>query len=373
MAVSRLGVLPVVLCFLSLVPHPAAALWPPPAEAPEAEMLQDALVVKMRPQAGGTARGAAPADLLAGLPVADVAPLFDWPSRSGAGPAAARSARLAGVFRVSFRTPVDVVALSRRLARDPNVEYAEPVLRARVAAVTNDPYLSTSGAWGQPYQDLWGLHRISAPAAWDRATGDGVVVAVIDTGSDPAHPDLAANLWQNPGEIAGNFLDDDGNGFVDDVRGWDFVNGDSDPSDGHGHGTHVAGTIAAVAGNGTGVAGVAWRAKVLPLKGLGDDGFGSSDHLAEAIVYAAENGARVVNMSWGLIGFSRVVEDALALAPATISGRRGRLIRPAPGLCSASEPPRRPTCGRNSRTSASLWTCWRRAGPTPRTPEARTF
>ncbi|HEX7183698.1 MAG TPA: S8 family serine peptidase [Thermoanaerobaculia bacterium] len=280
-------------------------------------MLQDALVIKMRQPANGVAADdSGPRELLAGLPVADVAPLFAWPSPPAQGPGTAgdRPARPAGVFRVSFRAPVDVRELSRRLALDPGVEYAEPVFRARVAATTNDPYLSSSGGWGQAYQDLWGLHKISAPTAWDSATGQGIVVAVVDTGSDLSHPDLAANLWQNPGEIPGNFQDDDNNGFVDDVRGWDFFNGDADPSDDNLHGTHVAGTIAAVANNGIGVPGVAWRAKIMSLKGLDAGGNGFTDQLAEAIVYAAENGARVVNMSWRYYGVSQVVEDALAMA-----------------------------------------------------------
>src|SRR5262245_9524615 len=311
------------LCLLAPALRPAAAIWPPPAdgshrtenrEGPrEPEVRSDALVVKMRqPPEGVSSRR--PQELLAGLPVADVAPLFSWPARQGAGVQGVRSGRLAGTFRISFSQPVDVRAVSRQLALQPDVEYGEPVFVARVQAMTNDPYLSTSGAWGQAYQDLWGLHKIAAPAAWDQSTGQGVVVAVIDTGSDLSHPDLTANLWQNPGEIPGNLQDDDGNGFVDDVRGWDFANDDADPSDGHGHGTHVAGTIAAVAGNGIGVAGVAWNAKIMSLKGLSAGGSGFSDDLAEAIVYAAENGARVVNMSWRSIGVSQVVEDALAAA-----------------------------------------------------------
>lgn len=322
---SRPGLWLVIL-YLTLVSSPAAAIWPPPTgsaqwtesqDIPEPEMLQDALVIKMRqPAHGAAAEDSDPRELLAGLPVADVAPLFAWPSPQGHGarPAAPRSPRLAGVFRVSFRQPVDVRELSRRLALDPGVEYAEPVFRARVAATTNDPYLSSSGAWGQPYQDLWGLHQISAPTAWDSATGQGIVVAVIDTGSDLSHPDLAANLWQNPGEIPGNFQDDDGNGFVDDVRGWDFFNNDADPTDDHLHGTHVAGTIAAVGNNGIGVPGVAWQARIMSVKGLDAGGNGFSDQLAEAILYAAENGARVVNMSWRYLGVSQLVEDALAAA-----------------------------------------------------------
>jgi subtilisin family serine protease len=148
------------------------------------------------------------------------------------------------------------------------------------------------------------------------ATGVGVVVAVIDTGIDPSHPDLAANLWTNPGEIPGNALDDDGNGFVDDVAGWDFAEDDAVPSDLHGHGTHVAGTVAAVGDNAEGVVGAAWNARVMAVKGLADDGFGALSHLAAALLYAAENGADVINNSWGGLSASVALYEAMDAADA---------------------------------------------------------
>jgi hypothetical protein len=158
------------------------------------------------------------------------------------------------------------------------------------------------------------LFQIHAPEAWELSQGEGVIVAVIDTGIDLSHPDLRANVWRNPGEIAGNGRDDDGNGFVDDVYGWDFTrcalpNGDGlcwkskepgpDVRDPVGHGTHVAGTIAAVGNNARGIIGVAPRAKVMAVKGMDQSGTGSSRDLAEAIVYAGENGAQIINASWG--------------------------------------------------------------------------
>ena len=100
------------------------------------------------------------------------------------------------------------------------------------------------------------------------------MIAVIDSGVDVNHPDLAANIWRNPGEIPGNGVDDDGNGFVDDVSGWDFVARDNTPEDGNGHGTHVAGTIGAVGNNGRGIVGVNWEVSILPLKFLDDSGSG---------------------------------------------------------------------------------------------------
>ena len=200
------------------------------------------------------------------------------------------------------------------LKSDPEVEFAELEHTYSTKQIPNDPFLATSGAWGQPYADLWGLFAIGAPAAWDTAQGDGVVVAVVDTGVDYNHPDLAANIWTNVNEVDGNFFDDDGNGFVDDVRGWNFMFGNNDPIDHNGHGTHVAGTIAALGDNGIGVIGVAWHSHIMAVKGLDDNGFGFDFTLAPAIMYAASNGADVINASWGGEGSSQAIEEAIQFA-----------------------------------------------------------
>lgn len=162
---------------------------------------------------------------------------------------------------------------------------------------------------------------IDATEAWEVTTGDpGVVVAVIDTGIDYSHPDLAANIWLNPGETCAGCrtdrVDNDGNGFVDDVRGWDFANGDADPFDDHGHGTHVAGTIGASGNNGIGVAGVNWAVRLMPLKFLGADGSGTSADAIRALLYAVDEGAVVSNNSYGGDGFSQAFADAIAYADA---------------------------------------------------------
>jgi subtilisin family serine protease len=302
------------LLFAIFLAAPAAAIIRPPAGAHEqttpAVPRSDALVVRMRDR--GASRGTATA--VASAVLADLAPprarsVFVGPQNADA---KAAPAHLDGVFRLSFETPIDTAAAARALAADPRIEWAEPVYRYGIAAFPNDTYFGTSGAWAQPYGDLWGLTAMGAPAAWSTTIGSGVVVAVVDTGSDFTHPDLAANLWQ--GNDPPNGIDDDGNGFIDDWRGWDFAYVDNDPTDGHSHGTHVAGTIAAVGNNGVGIVGVAWGARILTVKGLGDDGYGDSDRLAAAILYATNRGARVINMSWGMHGFSQVVDDAIEAA-----------------------------------------------------------
>jgi subtilisin family serine protease len=159
----------------------------------------------------------------------------------------------------------------------------------------------------------WGLDKVKAPEVWAKGyTGQGIVVAVIDTGVDYTHPDLDGNIWTNTGEIPDDGIDNDGNGFIDDVRGWDFTNRDNNPMDDDGHGTHVAGTIAAER-NGFGVTGVAYDAKIMPVKVLGPDG-GSYADVAAGIRYAANNGAQVINLSLGGSVSSSVVADAVRYA-----------------------------------------------------------
>lgn len=169
---------------------------------------------------------------------------------------------------------------------------------------------------------LWNLDLVRAPEAWAKGyTGKDIVVAVLDTGLDITHPELAPNLWTNPGEIPDNNVDDDRNGLVDDLHGWNFLQGNRDISDGDGHGTHVAGTIAA-ASNNAGIVGVAPDAKIMPLKVLSEISTTSGRfdaNVAQAIRYAANQGAKVINMSIGDF-VNSMPETRLALRQARRAG-----------------------------------------------------
>lgn len=178
----------------------------------------------------------------------------------------------------------------------------------------------------------WNLNAIGAPEAWAAGyTGQGVTVAVIDTGVDLDHPDLVSNLFVNPGEIPGNGIDDDANGFVDDVNGYDFADRDANPDDESGHGTHVAGTIAANR-NGFGATGVAPDATILPVRVLGTNGSGSTNDVAAGIRYAASLGADIINLSLGG-GYSRAIDLAIDYAHSL-----GALVVAAAGNESAAVP-----------------------------------
>ncbi len=200
---------------------------------------------------------------------------------------------------------MDIATTIGLLERMPNVEFAEPDYVVQpTETVPNDTR----------YTELWGLSSNNAPSAWDAFTGDpNFIVAMIDSGMDYTHPDLAGNLWTNPGEIAGNGIDDDHNGYIDDIHGWDFYDSDNDPMDATNHGTHTAGIVGATGNNSTGVVGMNWHCKIMPLRFLGANGGYTSDAV-KAINYAVAKGVKISNHSWGTGGYSTALYNAINAA-----------------------------------------------------------
>jgi len=211
-----------------------------------------------------------------------------------------RSFAAVGVDHFDLPANANVNQIVSQLLANPAVLAAQPNYERRIvaAAPPNDPYWLNNS--------LWGLAKIKMPAVWTNfGTGNGtVVIADIDTGVNYNHPDLAQNIWTNPNEIPGNGIDDDGNDYIDDVHGIDAINHDSDPMDDNGHGTHTAGTIAAIGNNGVGVVGVNWNAKILPCKFLDVSGSGYDSGAIECFNYLVALRSRAINVrvsssSWG--------------------------------------------------------------------------
>jgi subtilisin family serine protease len=231
---------------------------------------------------------------------------------------------------------LEVVEALELLKKDSNVEAVQPNYIYRIGSVHVEPF------YGEPRnEELWGFNnrgqriggRTGVPGvdinlleAWKATKGlQEVVVAVIDTGVDINHPDLKDVIWVNSGEISGNGKDDDGNGYVDDVHGWDFFNNNNSVyniEDGDEHGTHVAGTIAAAL-NGSGISGAAPGVRIMPLKFLGPGGIGTTSDAVRAVEYAKSKGVKIMNMSWGSYAYDFALRNAIRDSGALIIAAAG--------------------------------------------------
>ncbi|MFQ5605004.1 MAG: S8 family serine peptidase [bacterium] len=245
------------------------------------------------------------------------------------------SRSLASLYYAYFTGSQPPQAVAQALRQHPAVEYAEPLYRHRLTATPNDTLFSQ--------QTFYAV--IQAEQAWNVVKGEqgSVVVAIVDGGTDIDHSDLAANIWRNAKEIAGNGIDDDDNGFVDDVQGWNFANNSNDPSgldatpQSANHGSHSAGLVGAVSNNVTGVAGTSWNAKIMPINASNAVQDLVVDFGYEGILYAADNGADVINLSWSRLGspsaFEQDIINLTAASGAAIiaaAGNDGRLASALP-------------------------------------------
>jgi subtilisin family serine protease len=237
---------------------------------------------------------------------------------------------LKNIFLVDLKSKTENIhELIDELSKNDLVEYAEPNYNFSVNDFTIDSEIiyPKKNATNNPvtpndplYSQQPGIATVKIDKVWDTyGTGDGSqTIAILDTGVDYTHPDLEANIWINEAELNGvEGFDDDGNGFIDDVKGWDFINVDNEPLDDNMHGTHVAGIAGAVGGNGIGITGAAWNVKLMPVKVFQASGVGDAATIAEGVTYASENGANIINMSFGSYAQSGTLQAALEIAYST--------------------------------------------------------
>lgn len=265
---------------------------------------------------------ALPLDLPAGVEPLNEAPRaaivkFASPDQQPAGQLLLGSRELMpGMWRVELPATLAADQVLAQWESVPTIEYVELDALIQPTRLSGDDYFDKQWAHHNTEQTGGKFDAdIDSATAWEITRGTGkTVVAVIDTGIDWTHPDLKDNIWRNGGEIPNNGKDDDRNGYVDDIRGWDFVEYDKNPMDEHGHGTHVAGIIGADGNNGKGVAGVSWNVQLMPLRVLDKNGSGYTSDIIQAVYYAVNNGATISNNSYGGASYSQAMEDAIVYA-----------------------------------------------------------
>ena len=317
------NILPIGILFLILICSEFSLIKAenPPLADIRSHITPGELLIRLTPAAASDVErlhANAPISLLhAKHNVQSLHPLFPYLARPSLNP------NLRRIYLLRFSPDAPLEALKTAYQQHPLVEaveynYLRPTLADPI--IPNDP----------KYPEQWNLPLMNLPQAWAVEKGDrSVVIAIIDSGIDYRHEDLAPKAWINPREIPENGLDDDGNGYTDDVYGWDFTDapnlqaegdyleGDNEPIDESGHGTHVAGIAGAMPDNGIGIAGVAWQCPLMAIRAglsLGGSSRMQDDDSASAIVYAADNGASVINMSWGSERRSFVIQDAIDYA-----------------------------------------------------------
>jgi subtilisin family serine protease len=224
------------------------------------------------------------------------------------------------IYQYSIPKDTDLSSIIQEFSDLEQVIYAEPIYKSHLLSVPNDEKFTIQ--WGLHntgqiiYKDIRGVSGVDINAydAWDIETGSkDVIIAIIDTGVDYTHPDLSDNIWVNEDEIPNNGIDDDDNGYVDDIHGYDFGDNDSDPLDQWNHGTHCAGIAAAKSNNDIGIAGVCWNCTIMPIKIFHDDG-GHSVNDSRGIKYAVDNGADIISMSIHYPGIVNIIKDVIDYA-----------------------------------------------------------